>query len=440
MTAFTRLTVVGSSARAELVVPSDEPVASLTPAILDLIGEEPGSLRRPMTLVRVLGDPVDPLLTLAEQSVLDGEVVRAVRADEAPPPPEVADVTDVVADGFTERRDRWGTRARLSVAAATILTASGVLAGSVAVLERLDATGVVIAVTAVLLLLSLLAGRLHRTGLAVVGGAASLGAGAVGVFSVVRLTLPDSGLLVVPLLAVTVWIVVGLVVGVALRQRSARWGALLGIVLWTVGAILLLAPLDTVVAAGILATASVVVLGQLPWFALTTSGLTGLDDGASSGALPRRLVVHGTLVQAYRSLHWATAAVAAPLGVGAVVLLLDTDVFAFCLGAAVAVVAALRTRTFPLALQGVVLWTVPVAAVFAAAAGPFAPPWVRLLLVVGLLVLAAVLATVRPVAHVRVRLRRWGNALELLAMVAVVPLLLGLFGLYADLLETFPAP
>jgi type VII secretion integral membrane protein EccD len=440
MTAFTRLTVVGSTARAEVVVPSDEPVASLSPALLDLIGEEPGSLRRPMTLVRLLGDPVDPLATLGEQGVLDGEIIRAVRADEAPPPPEVADVTDVVADAFIDRRDRWGTRTRLAVASGVVLAASIVLAMSALAVGGLGAAGLLLGIAAALVAGAILAGRLARRGIAVLAGSAALGSAATVVQALAPGVDPARPLVVVPLVAATVWIVIGLCIGVGLAQRSARWGAVVGLLLWLLGGVLLVTPLSTTVAAGIVGAVSIVVLGLLPWFALTTSGLTGLDDGTSTGTLPRRLVVHETLVQAYRSLDWATAAVALPLAASIAVLLLDGDVFAFCLGSALATVAALRTRTFPLALQGVILWSVPVVAAFAAALSPFPPPWVRLAIVVGLLVAAAVLATVRPVAHVRVRLRRLGNALELLAMVAVVPLLLGLFGLYADLLETFPGP
>jgi type VII secretion integral membrane protein EccD len=439
VTTFTRLTVVGSTARAEVVVPSDEPVASISPALFDLLGEDPGSMRRPVTLVRVLGDPVDPLLSLADQGVLDGEIVRAVRSDEAPPPPEVADVTDVVADGFAERHDRWGTRSRLAVASVVVVAASAVVASVLN--DAVAVPAAVLSSTVVALLIaSIVAGRFDRRGIAVLSASAALGVGVVDAIALERL-LPDaSAPAVVPLAALVSWIVLGSCFGVAVRQRSARWGALAGLLLWGLAAVLLFTPLPLAASAGILATVSVVALGLLPWFALSTSGLTGLDDGAAAGSLPSRIVVHETLIQAYRALSWAVAAVAVPLALSAVVLVLQDDVYAFCLGVAVAVVASLRTRTFPLALQGVVLWSVPVAVAFAAALSPFPPDGVRLLIVGALLVVTVALATIRPVAHVRVRLRRWGNALELLAMVAVVPLLLGIFGLYADLLETFPAP
>ncbi|MBN4877272.1 type VII secretion integral membrane protein EccD, partial [Providencia stuartii] len=56
-----------------------------------------------------------------------GEVLRVVRAEDAPPPPEVADVTDVVAESLQRRDDRWGETARRWTAAAAIAIVTGVL-------------------------------------------------------------------------------------------------------------------------------------------------------------------------------------------------------------------------------------------------------------------------------------------------------------------------
>ncbi|MFF3148309.1 hypothetical protein ACFVRU_43025 [Streptomyces sp. NPDC057927] len=48
----------------------------------------------------------------------------------------------------------------------------------------------------------------------------------------------------------------------------------------------------------------------------------------------------------------------------------------------------------------------------------------------------AVLA-VQPAEHVRVRLRRAGDVLESVGVIALFPLLLGVFGVYGRLLDTF---
>jgi hypothetical protein len=42
-----------------------------------------------------------------------------------------------------------------------------------------------------------------------------------------------------------------------------------------------------------------------------------------------------------------------------------------------------------------------------------------------------------PPAHTRARLRRAGNTLEMFAVVALLPVTLGVFGVYPDLLGTF---
>jgi hypothetical protein len=98
----------------------------------------------------------------------------------------------------------------------------------------------------------------------------------------------------------------------------------------------------------------------------------------------------------------------------------------------------LRTRGFPLAAQQVALWGAVAAAV---AQGLIGRPWPSAsalgaaVVVLALAVTAAVL--VRPPGHVRALLRKAGNGLELIAVLAMVPLLLGLFGVYADLLRVF---
>ena len=60
------------------------------------------------------------------------------------------------------------------------------------------------------------------------------------------------------------------------------------------------------------AAAAVVVCGLLPWYALSASGLTGLDDQVLAGRPGRRDRVLATVDGAYRSLSWAAVAVALP--------------------------------------------------------------------------------------------------------------------------------
>jgi hypothetical protein len=55
----------------------------------------------------------------------------------------------------------------------------------------------------------------------------------------------------------------------------------------------------------------------------------------------------------------------------------------------------------------------------------------------GVAALAVVMVLARPAAHQRAFLRRIGNFVEALAVIALIPLLLGMFGVFADLLRAF---
>ncbi len=85
------------------MVPDDEALGGLLPRLMELLDEPTGPVARPLTLVRLTGEQVDAALTAAEQQLTDGEQLRLLRADDAPPPPEVADVTDVVGDSYADR-------------------------------------------------------------------------------------------------------------------------------------------------------------------------------------------------------------------------------------------------------------------------------------------------------------------------------------------------
>jgi hypothetical protein len=58
-------------------------------------------------------------------------------------------------------------------------------------------------------------------------------------------------------------------------------------------------------------------------------------------------------------------------------------------------------------------------------------------ILVGISVLVAIMVLARPAAHQRAFLRRIGNAFEALAVIALIPLLLGMFGIFGDLLKAF---
>jgi hypothetical protein len=52
-------------------------------------------------------------------------------------------------------------------------------------------------------------------------------------------------------------------------------------------------------------------------------------------------------------------------------------------------------------------------------------------------VLVLIMVLARPAPHQRAFLRRIGNVIEALSVIALIPLLLGMFGIFSDLLGAF---
>lgn len=451
MTEFTRLTIVGTVRRAELVVPDDEPLGGLLPRLLDLLEEPTGAASRPLTVVRTTGEQLDAALSAGQQQLLDGETLRLVRADETPPPPEVADVTDVVGSTFAGRSGRWTAVTRQAVAAVAI----GVLVAAGDLIRPLPVTAAALAVL-VLIAAAVLAGRLSRRWPAIALTAAAIGLAVAAVHAAFDAnfhasfdgTAPAADLLgatpyfrlgPAAVTATVVWVLLGLGLGVGLHNRAAGPASALGAILAILPVLLVPAGVSTVHAIAITAAVAGVCCGLLPWYALAVSGLTGLDDQVMSGTPGDRGEVLRTVDDAYRSLSWSTWAVAVPLAVGSAVLIGEADRWLAGLGLALLLLTALRTRVFPLIAQRIPLWTAAlitaVAAVVAHQQIVGTPGAVAALFVLAAIV--AVAAGVNPVEHQRARLRRLGNLVEAIAVIALPVLVLGAFGLFSDLLAAF---
>lgn len=445
MTDFTRLTVIGRQHKADLVVPHDELVGTLIPGLMQLLREPTGSAARPLTLVRSTGQQLDLHASLGDQQVLDGESLRLVRVDAAPPPPEVTDITDALAETHGARRGRWTSPAR-QVTASIGLGAFGAAAGlGLSELTREAETGAAAALSAVV-------------GLAVIALGIGLAGSAWGARAVTAFAVgaaPAAGILVSTALgwqggsaghaliagAVAlglIWITLGLGLGVGTRSRSARYGGAVGVALSAVPLIALAIGIPVLGAIAATALVAVVGCGLVPWFALSASGLTGLDDQIMEGRGRRRPDVMKTVDEAYRSLTWATAALALPLAGAATLLVVSGDPWAVGLGAAVVLITALRTRAFPLTVQVAALWVAAALPVVLATVGAIAvDALIGTIAIVALAVVTVLAAGAEPPAHQRARLRRLGNVLELLAVLSLIPVALGVFGVYSDLLGAF---
>jgi type VII secretion integral membrane protein EccD len=436
MTEFTRLTVIGSARKADLVVPNDEAVAGLMPRLMDLLDEPTGSVVRPLTLVRSTGEQLDVALTVADQQVPDGDLLRLVRSDDAPPPPEVADVTDVLGETLRDRSGLWSTFARELTGAVAIGALGCALAGELS-------AGPLPLVLAVLLLSlgAAIVGRLSRRWICVALTSAALGVAAAAVWtfsSTLGLSLPLRLSAAVLGFAALGWICLGLGYGQGLRSRPAWFGSLVGIPISMLPLIMALLGSRPEAAAAVTAAVSVVVCGVLPRVALVASGLTGLDDQVVEGHPRRRDEVSLTVNDAYRMLSWVTFAVAVPIAVTSALLLASGDLWAVWVGLVVIMVSALRTRAFPLAVQQMALWSAVLAGLLGGLIGqPRLSESLLAGVLAGMVALVMIMVLARPAAHQRAFLRRVGNVLEALAVIALIPLLLGMFGIFSDLLRAF---
>ncbi|WP_244184291.1 EsaB/YukD family protein [Streptomyces cellostaticus] len=436
--ALSRVTLVGERRRVDLVLPSNEPIGRLLPEVMRLLGDQVGA--RPQTRHLVTGDGsvLDPDATLESAAVADGAVLRLVRVEDAPSAPVVHDVSDEAADDLDVRGWRWGPAARRVVAGNAVVGWALVAAFLARQEFAAQTVGVVLVVVAVL---GAVAGAvLGRAGLRGLAGTLVVTGGVLGVFGVWSLGDAHGWSGAVRLAGVAGAMAVALVLlgWCSPLGRGGVFGAAAlagGAACWEIA----LAFEPAARAGALLVVVSVLVLGLLPRFALMASGLAGLDDRRSGGSSVSRYQVSTALAATHRGLALATMVTAVSAAVAGVLVLHTTTVWTVLLVVAVALVLALRARAYPLVPEVVALFAAAtVVAVRLAwvwmersgAAGPLAA------LVVLALVPLAVLV-VQPPEHVRVRLRRFGDMVESVGVIALFPLVIGVFGVYGRLLGTF---
>jgi type VII secretion integral membrane protein EccD len=436
---YSRVTLVGARRRIDLVVPSTEPVGTLLPDLLRLVGDEPVSPPRARQLVGADGEVLAPDVTLAEAEVHDGAVLRVVVQHDVPPAPVVHDVIEEVSDDTDVRAWRWGPVARRWTATATVVAGCLLLAWMLARAARsgpLAADALTVAALG-LLGCGIVAGRVRESA----GTALALGGGAVALVASWTATgvagwPPHPRLVAAGAVLATVTVLLGLTSPLG-RVGVVGGGLALGLAAaWGAGVAAALAPERL---AAVMAVASIVLLGLLPRVALTASGLTALDDRRTAGEEVGRRDAVAAIAAAHGGLSLATVATAASSALAGVLLVGAPSRWTVTLALALVVVLASRARVYPLVAE--------VAALLAAAgavlaslltlwldraglAGPLAG-------VLALLAVALVVLGVEFPEHVRARLRRHGDRLEAVAVLAAVPLAIGVFGTYAQLLETF---
>jgi len=423
---LTRVTLWGARRRVDLVLPSESSVATLLPDITRVLHEPTAASPRSFALTLADGTVLGLEQSLRSAQVRDGAVIRVSPLSVAPPPAVVRDVTDEVADDLASRRGRWG-RGPLQLTASVVAVVAFAIASF---LTRDTAPGVAGAVLFVVGVgLGVLASRPAGVTLVVSGGVAA----AVDVPALVG-RLDQRAALAVVVLAV---VVLGLG-AVTARLRAAVTGATTGLVLLAVWVVLRLTDVAVGRTAAVVALLSIALLGLAPRLALVASGLTRLDDEVSAGRAVSSVPVRSALDTAHRGLSLATGAAALGAGVAGSVLALADGGWSLALALLTAGVTMLRARSFPLAAQ-------VVAAVAAAAAvgiclgvrwltAPGTEPVAVAGGALAVAVAAVLLLDAAPAAHVQARLRVTADRVEALAVIAVLPVVVGVFGVYPRLL------
>ncbi|MBD7982900.1 EsaB/YukD family protein [Oerskovia merdavium] len=424
MTTYTRVTVLAGDRKAELVVPNSQTVAALMPDLLRLLEHAPA----PVALTRALGTQLDLSRTLADQDVEDGCALWLTPVDQAPAPPEVTDITDLTAQQHAARPDLWTpgwTLALVTVVAAAMawLTGHALLADVGHTPVALTGAGVAVAAT--------LAGRRGQRAAAI----ALTGAGAgVGLALGPALVSGQPALMAVAASLALAAGVVAVVSVAGLGEGGLGGGAGVGAAL----ALGLVVPTfwgaDARDAAAVVAVITALVLALAPGLAMTLSGLAGLDDRTSARDEAPRPDAARTVTSAYRALTATTVAGAALVALcGA--LLAGPGPWARALVLLLVLTTALRARVLPLVGQRsalvVAATTLAVVQVLSADAAT------QVTFALAVLAGALYWALGNPSRVLRARLNRAGDVIETIALVVLVPVLLGYLGVFADLAGAF---
>lgn len=440
MSVYSRVTVIGQRRRLDAVLPADEPLGVLLPDLLRLLDEPLQQTPQRRFLITATGTLVPPEGTLASAQIIDGSVLRLASEGELPPPPTVYDVTEEAVEDLKRRGTTFKPSHRRVLAGAGLVFS--IIAGAISLLVAAP-NGVTAAILLVVAAICAFVGiALGRTGNKVV---------AIPLVTVATVLLALS----VGFWALDVGWELGLVItvgalclafgplfyaaaGVAGGGVVAAATAILFVAVWMVGVGTDL-PWERIGA--LAALLAVLLLGLLPRMALALSGLSGLDDKRAAGQEIMRGDVQSALNAAHLGLALATVPIAVSSAVAGIQLLQQGGGWAVALALVLAFLLASRSRLYPLVSEVAVLFaaafTIVSGCVFIAAVTGQGGAFIAL----GLLVLVAMFCAFglgfAPAEHVRARLTQLLDYLEVVAIIATVPLALGVFGVYTKLLHAF---
>lgn len=157
-TGLSRVTVLAPRTRIDLALPSDIPVAHLLPTLLGMAGEaggDGGSGHGGWCLATLTGEVIDPDRSLSSLGVLDGDLLQLRRRSDTPPPPLFDDVVEAVAEAQPGSYRPW-TRHTARILA-MVAAGAALLGGAVALLRAGTDPGLTLTVAALAALASVTA-------------------------------------------------------------------------------------------------------------------------------------------------------------------------------------------------------------------------------------------------------------------------------------------
>lgn len=449
-TGFARVTVVAPRARVDVSLPQSATIADLLPQLLHLVGEDPAdrdAAPSEWVLTRVGDTAVDTGRTVEALGVRDGEMLYLTPRTEEPPPPVFDDVAEAVAHIAVSKHGRWDAlttrRVGLTATVALLLLGAGVVAGS--------GGGWVASLIAFAMVLVLIGGgsALARAGGDAVTGAVLGGPALAYAFAggLVLLT-PAEGIaatgraqLVIACAALTMF---GVICAAAIGDFIPLFLALAtsGAIGAVAGA---LAMVSGASAAGVAAATAAVVLALTPMLPLLSLRLAGLtmpalpadatDFRRDEEAMPEAKTLKQTeLGDEYMAAM--LGAVAGVLVVCQLLLIAEGTILAVALCAVLATTLLVRSRVYPARAQRLVLLVGALLGGTAVIVGlaVAAPPAIRLLgILTGLVVGAGVALLLGLLPPHKRRSPYWGRLLdifEILVLLSIIPLALGVLGLY----------
>ena len=425
---FLRISVLGTVRNADLVVPVDQPATALLPQLLGLLDEGHGP-QGAYTLTTALGELVDMQRPMGELGLHDGTVLRLSRETETPPVPVISDLVDATAEH--ETAGRWTETSRGWVLGAC--SALTMLAAFVILLRVRGSDALEVGVAAGGFYVISMLCRLLRKDLAWAYFAA---AGVLGLWWAWQQFLTGWS----PLVILLIWLAVQLT---ALTIHTPQhFTHLIGLAVLAIAAgvwwLIHFLVADPVRAGAVTATLALLLLGLTPRLALNVAGVFKADDAVGRGARLALSEVAGRLDRAHQVLSVAVVLLALlwTLGMSPVAGAAIGNLWTLGMTIALIVAWTLRGRHFPLATERAAIYGAALTSAATVVWSQRETPWATLAAVGLALVLAAV-PFVRISDLAGAQLRRAATWLETLAVVATIPVLVGMFGLYTQLLESF---